>query len=174
MSTATWNLDSSHSSIDFTVKHMGIFTVRGSLGTISGTATTEGDAITGVNLSIDISAISTGNDQRDGHLKSADFLNVAEYPKVEFKSTTIESKGGGEYLVTGDLTLLATTKPVTITLTSVPPVTDPWGMQRAGVTGSGVLLRSEYGLTYNSVMETGHALISDEIKFTFDVQAVAA
>ncbi len=174
MSTATWNLDSTHSSIDFTVKHMGLFTVRGSLGTITGSATTEEEALTGVTLSIDISVISTGNEQRDGHLKSPDFLDVAQFPTVEFKSTSVEAKGGADYSVSGDLTIHGITKPVTLAVSTVPPVKDPWGNTRAGVTGSGTLLRSEYGLTYNSVMETGHALISDEIKFTFDVQAVSA
>ena len=174
MSTATWNIDSSHSSIDFTVKHMGLFTVRGSLGTISGCATTDGEAITGATLSIDISTISTGNEQRDAHVKSADFLNVAEFPTVEFKSTSVEAKGDSEFAVTGDFTLHGVTKSITLTVSAVAPVKDPWGNSRAGVTGSGTLLRSEYGLTYNSVLETGHALISDEIKFTFDIQAVAA
>jgi len=176
MSTNTpqnWNIDSTHSSIDFSVKHMGVFTVRGALGTVSGTATTDGDSVTSVALSIDITAISTNNEQRDGHLKSPDFLDVEKNPTIEFKSTAIAASGDG-YSVTGDLTLAGQTHPITVEVELVPPVKDPWGNTRSGATGSGVLSRKEWGLNYNSVLDTGHALISDDVKFTFDIQAVTA
>ena len=170
----TWNFDSSHSSIDFSVKHMGVFTVRGSLGAITGTAESTAGNLTSVNFSVDLTGITTGNEQRDGHLKSADFLNVDENPAAEFKSTSVEKKSDSEYSVTGDFTLHGVTKSVTVAIEAVAPVKDPWGNTRTGATGSGILLRSDYGLTYNSVLETGHALISDEVKFTFDLQAVTA
>ncbi len=169
-----WNIDSMHSSIDFSVRHMGIFTVRGSLGSVSGSVVTVDETLSALSLSIDVSGISTNNDQRDGHLKSADFLNVAEFPTIEFKSTGSSKTGEGEYSLTGDLTIVGQTHPVTVTLEVVPPVKDPWGNTRAGATGSGSLSRQKWGITYNSVMETGGVLLSDEVKFTFDIQAVAA
>ena len=169
-----WNIDSTHSSIDFSVKHMGVFTVRGSLGTVTGTAATVDGTVTAVNLSIDATGINTGNEQRDGHLKSADFLNVEANPTFDFKSTSVVKKGDAEYAVTGDLTINGTTAPITVQVEVVPPVKDPWGNTRSGATGSGKLLRSVFGITYNAVMETGHVLISDEIKFTFDIQGVTA
>ena len=89
-----WNIDSTHSSIDFSVRHMGIFTVRGSLGSVTGTVATQDETLSSLSLSIDVSGISTNNEQRDGHLKSADFLNVAEYPTIEFKSDVLVQERG--------------------------------------------------------------------------------
>jgi polyisoprenoid-binding protein YceI len=172
--TLNWSIDPAHSSVDFSVKHMGIFTVRGALGAITGTGVTEGGKLSSITLSIDAAGISTNNEQRDGHLKSGDCLNVTEYPTIEFKSTSIKANGDAEYSVTGDLTLVGNVHPVTVNVEVVAPVKDPWGNSRSGATGSGVLHRKDWGLTYNAVMETGHLMISDEIKFTFDIQAVVA
>jgi len=172
--TQTWNIDSAHSSVDFSVKHMGVFTVRGSLGTISGASEVANGSLTSVSLSIDASGITTSNEQRDGHLKSGDFLNVEAHPTIDFKSTGIAKTNETEYTVTGDLTIVGTTKPISVTVEVLPPVKDPWGNTRSGATGSGVLSRKEWGLTYNSVMDTGHLMISDDVKFTFDIQAVTA
>ena len=172
--TLTWNVDSAHSSIDFSVRHMGVFTVRGTLGTLSGSAQTVDGTLTALSLTIDVTAISTNNAQRDGHLKSADFLDVEKYPTITFTGTSIDKKSDLQYSVTGDLSIAGQTKPVTVEIDVVSPVTDPWGGTRAGVTGSGVLHRKDWGLTYNSVMETGHLMIADEVKFTLDIQAVVA
>ncbi|MDR3691251.1 MAG: YceI family protein [Fimbriimonas sp.] len=168
-----WTIDSSHSSIDFSVKHMGVFTVRGSLGAVTGAAETDGSTITSASLSIDIAGITTGNEQRDAHLKSADFLDVEKFPAMEFKSNSVEKISDAEYSLTGDLTIVGKTAPITIKVEIVPPVKDPWGNTRSGVTGAGKLLRSTYGITYNATLETGHFLIGDEISFTFDIQATA-
>ena len=173
MATTTWNIDSTHSSIDFSVKHLGVFTVRGSLGAISGTAETTDDVLTGLSLSIDATGITTNHEQRDAHLKSADFLNVEQNPTFTFVGTSIVKTGDAEYSVTGDLTINGTTAPTTVEVEVVPPVTDPWGNNRAGANGKGTLLRSAHGVTYNAVLETGHLMISDEIKFTFDIQGVS-
>jgi len=172
--TLTWTLDSAHSSVDFSVKHLGLFTVRGALGTVTGTAETVNGSLASVALSIDATGISTNNEQRDGHLNSADFLNVGEYPSIEFKSTSIEKKSDTEYTVTGGLTIVGKTNPLTVDVEVVAPVKDPWGNTRSGATGSGKLNRKDWGLTYNSVLETGHLMISDEVKFTFDIQGVTA
>lgn len=172
--TITWNIDSAHSSIDFSVRHMGVFTVRGTLGTVTGTAKTVDGTLTEASLTIDVSAISTNNSQRDAHLKSADFLNVEKHPTITYTATSIAKESDLSYTLTGDLTIAGQTKPVTVEIEIVAPVTDPWGGTRAGATGSGKLLRKDWGLSYNSVLETGHLMIGDEVKFTFDIQAVVA
>jgi polyisoprenoid-binding protein YceI len=127
-----------------------------------------------VSLSIDATGITTNNEQRDGHVKSADFLNVEQFPTFEFKSSSVDKKGDTEYALTGDLTIAGKTAPITVDVEVVAPVKDPWGNTRSGATGTGKLLRSVYGITYNATLETGHLMISDEIKFTFDIQAVTA
>jgi len=172
--THVWNVDTAHSSVDFSVKHLGVFTVRGSLGPVSGSAETADGVLTSASLSIDLNGLSTNNEQRDGHIKSADFFNVEQNPTMEFKSTSISKTGDAEYAVTGDLTMAGKTAPLTVTVEIVEPTTDPWGNLRSGATGSGKLIRSQWGLEYNSVLDTGHMMISDEVKFTFDIQAVVA
>jgi polyisoprenoid-binding protein YceI len=166
-----WTVDPSHSSIDFSVRHMGIFTVRGSLGKLNGTGKTEGAKLVSATLSIDATAIDTNNADRDAHIKTAEFLNVEAFPSITFVSTSLASSSDSEYTIVGDLTIAGKTHSVTVEAEAVLPITDPWGAVRAGVTGKGVLKRSDWGMTWNSVMETGHVMISDEIKFTFDVQA---
>jgi polyisoprenoid-binding protein YceI len=153
---------------------MGIFTVPGTLGTVTGVGETTDGVLTKANLSIDATGISTNNEQRDAHLKSADFLNTDQNPTITFESTAIDKKSDTAYSVTGNLTIAGQTKSVTVDIEAVPPVKDPWGNTRAGVAGTGVLHRKDWGLTYNSVMETGHLLIADEIKFSLDLQAVLA
>ncbi|HWD41445.1 MAG TPA: YceI family protein [Fimbriimonas sp.] len=172
--THSWNVDPSHSSISFSVRHMGIFTVRGSLGTISGTVTTTDAVLSKISLSIDATGISTNNEQRDTHLKSADFLNVEAHPSITFESTAVAKKSESEYTVTGDLTIAGKTHPATFDVEIVPPVKDPWGMIRAGATGSSKIKRTDWGIHYNTVLETGHVLVGEDVHFTFDVQAVAA
>ena len=172
--TLTWNIDSSHSSIDFSVRHLGIFTVRGSLGTVTGSATTVDGVLTAATISIDATAINTNNAQRDGHLKSADFLDTEQYPTITYVATSFDKKSDTEYTVTGDLSIAGQTRPVSVDVEIVPPVKDPWGGTRAGATGEGKLYRKDWGLTYNSVMETGHLMVADEVKFTFDIQSVIA
>ncbi len=170
--THQWAVDSTHSSIDFSVRHMGVFTVRGTMGPLSGTGTSEDDKLASATLSIDVTGINTNNADRDTHIKTAEFLNVEAYPTINFVSTSIVSDGGTGYTISGDLTIAGHTQPITVNAEAVAPVTDPWGNFRAGLTGSGSLKRSEFGLTWNSVMETGHVMISDEVKFTFDIQAI--
>jgi polyisoprenoid-binding protein YceI len=147
------------------------FTVRGTLGQVTGSAESADGKLTRASLAIDLTALSTNNPDRDTHVKSADFLNVDAHPSATFESTNIVSKSDTQYTITGDFSLAGQTHPATIEAEFVAPVTDPWGNYRAGVTGTGVIKRSEWGITYNNVMETGHLMLSDDIKFTFDVQA---
>ncbi len=168
--THQWTVDPTHSSIDFSVRHMGVFTVKGSLGTLSGSGVSIDSKLDSATLSIDANGINTSNADRDAHVKGPDFLNVAAYPTIDFASTAITAVGS-DYTIEGNLTLAGHTHPVTVTAEAVAPVTDPWGNYRSGLTGKGSIKRSDFGITFNSVMETGHVMISDEVKFTFDIQA---
>ena len=169
----TWNIDASHTSLEFAVKHMAISTVRGRLKATAGTVTTNDDGtLQSVEATLDASTIETGEAQRDGHLKSPDFLHTEEHPNITFKSTSIEKLGGNEYKVTGDLLIRGQAKPVTLQVETVAPVKDPWGMLRTAASGTTKLSRKEWGLTWNQVLELGALLVGDEVKVTLDVQAV--
>jgi polyisoprenoid-binding protein YceI len=168
-----WNIDASHTSLDFAVKHMAISTVRGHFRALSGTVTTNpSGALEGFEASIDASSIDTKDAQRDGHLKSPDFFDVANHPTINFKSTNVQAKGGNEYTVTGDLSMHGITKPVTLEVETVPPIKDPWGLTRTAASATGKISRKEWDLTWNQVLELGALLVSDEIKITLEVEAV--
>ncbi len=151
---------------------MGIFTVRGSLNPVAGSGETVDGTLTKASLTMDATSINTNNDQRDAHLKSADFLNTEKNPTITFESTKIDKKGDASYTITGDLSIAGQTHPVSVDVEVVPPVKDPWGNTRGGVTGSGSLHRKDWGITYNSLLETGQMMVADEVKFTIDIQAV--
>ena len=125
-----------------------------------------------LDVTIQLVGTSTGNADRDGHLKSADFFKIDEFPTMTFRSTKAESLGGEDYRITGDLSLLGVTRPITIDLEFNGVAKDPFGNERAGFEGKAELLRSEWGLTWNAALETGGVLISDKIKLNFDVSAI--
>ncbi len=170
-----WNLDTTHTNVDFAVKHMAISTVRGSFNIFS--ATGETDDATGLptklSMEIDATSVSTNQEQRDGHLKSPDFFDVANFPKITFTATKI-SGTPAELTIVGDLTIRGVTKSVTLTGELSSPMKDPWGMQRCSLEVSGKIKRSEFGLTWNQALEMGGVLVSDEVKLTVSAQAVAA
>jgi polyisoprenoid-binding protein YceI len=171
----TWNLDPSHTSIGFAVKHMVIATVRGSMKLHSGSAQLdENGKLVGFEASIDASSINTADAGRDGHLNSPDFLDTANHTTLTFKSTGVQPKGGNEYTVTGDLTIRGTTHPVTLEVETTPAGKDPWGNTRMAATATGKLSRKEWGLVWNQALEAGGVLVSDEVKLTIDAQAVQA
>jgi polyisoprenoid-binding protein YceI len=168
-----WNIDASHTSLDFAVKHMAIATVRGHFKALSGTVTTnDSGALEGFNASIDATSIDTKDAQRDGHLKSPDFFDVANHPAITFKSDKVQAKGGNEYIVTGNLTIRNITKPVTLEVETVPPIKDPWGLTRTAASATGKISRKEWDLTWNQVLELGALLVGDEVKLTLEVEAV--
>ncbi len=170
-----WNLDTTHANVDFAVKHMAISTVRGSFNLFS--ASGETDDATGLptklSMEIDATSVNTNNEQRDGHLKSPDFFDVANHPKITFTSTKI-SGTPGELTIVGDLTIRGVTKPVTLTGELSSAMKDPWGLQRCSIEVSGKIKRSEFGLTWNQALEMGGVLVSDEVKLAVSAQAVAA
>lgn len=173
MANAKWVVDQSHSSLDFTIKHMMIAKVKGTFHSFEANIEADPSDLTSANiqLSIDLASIDTRNEDRDNHVRSADFFDVEQFPKMTFQSTNIVKKSDDEYAVTGDLTLHGVTRPETFTVTFEGAGKDPWGNEKVGFSGTGIVKRSDYGLTYNAVLETGGVLIGDEVKFTVEIEA---
>jgi polyisoprenoid-binding protein YceI len=174
-STITWKIDPAHSSAEFKVKHMMISNVKGSFSGISGTLIedTADPTRSSVEASVDISTISTGDAQRDAHLKSADFFHHEEHPVMTFKSTNVEKKGEGEYAVTGDLTVHGVTKPVTLEVDGPSaPGKDPWGNTRIGLSATTKINRKDFGLSWNAALETGGILVGESVQITLEVQFI--
>ncbi len=170
-----WTIEPTHSSLEFRVRHLGISTVRGKFKVFEGHVDLSDDgSVENVEAVIDAASIDTGADQRDGHLKSADFFDVENHPTMTFRSSDVEKTGEHEYRVNGELTLRGVNRPVSFTVESTPIVKDPWGNDRTGVTASGKLNRKDWGLTWNQALETGGVLVSDEVKFTLDLSLVPA
>ena len=171
----TWKLDPAHSVAEFKVKHMMISNVKGRFTGLSGTLNLDETDRTHstVEASIDVSTIKTGDDQRDGHLQSADFFDAAQYPSITFKSTNIDSTGGAGYDVSGDLNLHGVTKPVVFKVEEVSePSKDPWGNQRIGLSATTKINRKDFGLTWNSALETGGVLVGEDVTITLEVQFI--
>jgi polyisoprenoid-binding protein YceI len=170
--TLVFNIDPTHTSVEFIAKHMVISKVRGRFSGISGTIALAGSEVpTAIDVEIDATTIDTREAQRDGHLKSADFLDTDNHAKIAFKSTSI-SGAGPAFTITGDLTIHGVTKPVTLKATVDGRTTDPWGMDRIAYSAEGEIDRREFGLTWSNTLETGGLLVGNEIKMEFTVQAV--
>ena len=171
----TWKLDPAHSVAEFKVKHMMISNVKGTFTGLSGVLRLNEEDRTQsiVEVSIDVATIKTGDDQRDGHLKGADFFEVEKYPAMTFKSTNIDSTGGADYEVTGDFTLHGVTKPVTFSVEDVSePSKDPWGNHRIGLSATAKINRRDFGLVWNSALETGGILVGEDVTITLEVQFI--
>ncbi len=169
-----WKIDPVHSGADFRVKHLGISNVDGVLGPLTGMINLDDKDITKstVETSIDVTQISTQNPQRDGHLKSADFFDVAKFPTVTFKSTKVEKAAKGKLKVTGDLTMHGVTKPVVLDVEGPSAqVKDMMGGTRVALTGTTKLNRKQWDLTWNKVMTGGELLVSDEVWVTLPIEA---
>ena len=167
-----WQIDASHSQIGFSVRHMMVSTVRGRFSTVSGTLNIDeaNPANSWVEAEADTASISTNDANRDGHLRSADFFDAEKFPKVTFKSTSV-AKDGDNYKVTGDLTMHGVTKPVTFTVEYSGVIKDPYGLQRAGFDAQAKINRKDFGLGWGGVLETGGAIVSDEVKISLEFEA---
>jgi len=175
--TTTWNLDPAHTVAEFKVKHMMIANVKGHFSNVSGVLIRDesNPANDRVEATIDAASIETRNEQRDGHLKSADFFHVEKFPTLHFKSTGISVVGDGELSVEGDLTIRGVTRKVLFAVEGpTPPAKDPWGSTRIGVSASTKINRKEFGLTWNAALETGGILVGDDVTITLDAQFVKA
>ncbi|MFF9810962.1 YceI family protein [Streptomyces coeruleorubidus] len=172
--TGDYTIDPAHSALGFVARHAMVTNVKGSFQDFTGTLHLDGTdpALSTASLDVVMDSIETGNADRDGHLKSADFFKADEFPTMTFRSTKAESLGGDDYRITGDLTILGTTRPLTIDLEFNGAAKDPFGNERVGFEGKAEILRSEWGLTWNAALETGGVLVSDKIKLNFDISAI--
>lgn len=170
MATTNWVIDASHSEIQFKVKHLVITTVTGSFNEFSG-AVESGDTFENAKISFEANtaSISTNSEQRDGHLKSADFFDAEQFPKILFTATKFASKGG-EFELVGDLTIKGVTKSVTLAVEHGGIAKDPWGNTKAGFEITGKINRKDFGLTWNAPTETGGLVVSEEVKIIANVQ----
>lgn len=173
MASTKWALDPTHSELQFKVKHLMITTVTGSLKSFSAELSSEGDDFENAQVSFEaeLSSIDTGNTDRDNHLKSGDFFDAEQFPKISFTSTSV-SKDGDDLNVKGDLTIKDVTKPVTLKAEFGGIATDPWGNTKAGFTLSGKINRNDFGLTWNAALETGGVMVSEEVKIAGELQFV--
>lgn len=169
-----WKLDPAHSTVEFAVKHMMISTVKGRISDVDATIYTDekNPRNSSVEATLRAASIDTRTDQRDQHLRSADFLNVEKYPEISFKSTRIQ--GDKErFQVTGDLTIRDVTKEITLDVEFQGRNRDPWGGERVGFSATGKIDRRDFGLTYNQALETGGVLVGNELKLSIEIEAVA-
>jgi len=172
LTSGTYALDASHSQAAFSVRHAGISKVRGTLAITAGSITV-GDTLESsvVTAELDAASVSTGDANRDNHLRSADFWDAENKPTWSFTSTSI-SGDGDDYVVAGDLTINGVTKPVSLETEFSGTATDPFGNARAGFEASTEISRKEFGLTWNAALETGGVLVGDKIKIALDVSAI--
>jgi len=172
-----YQIDSVHSSVQFSVRHLMVSNVRGTFSGVTGTVSYDPDkpTETTIEASIDVNTVNTNDEKRDGHLKSPDFFDVAQYPVIQFKSKRVESGTATEQKVTGDLTLHGVTKEVTLVVDEISEeAKDPWGNTKVGATVKGKLKRSDFGLVWNAPLETGGMLVGDDVKLEFDLQFLKA
>ena len=173
LTTGTWVIETSHSSATFTVRHAGIAKARGSVDITGGTIVLGEDlASSSVTATLDPATIDTKDANRDGHLRSADFFDVETYPTWSFTSTGIEAHGD-DYVITGDLTVHGVTRPVALATEFNGAATDPFGAARIGFSATTEISRKEFGLTWNAALETGGVLVSDTVKISLEIEAVA-
>jgi polyisoprenoid-binding protein YceI len=171
MAVTTWNIDPSHTDVLFTAKHMMVTSVRGKLPGVAGTiALDEQDpAASSGTFTIDVASITTGNEQRDAHLRSADFFDVERFPAASFATTRVVAKGGADYVVSGDLTIRDTTRPFSFDVEFLGFYASMTGARRAGFHATGTINREDFGLNWNVALETGGWLVGKDIRLELDI-----
>jgi polyisoprenoid-binding protein YceI len=171
---ATWTIDPVHSEVGFSVRHMMVSKVRGRFNTFSGELVTADDPTkSSVTAEIDLSSIDTGQEQRDAHIRSADFFEVETYPTMTYKSTGIRVEDG-EYVLDGDLTLKGVTKSVPLRLELQGFGPDAYGGYRAGFTATGEISRSDFNVSFNAPLQNGGVVVSDKVQLQLEIEAVKA
>jgi len=171
--TTTWQIDPNHTLVEFSVKHMMFTTVKGRFTKVSGTIVenTKTPSNSSVIAEVAVESVTTGVDQRDGHLKSPDFFDAARFPTITFKSTSVRATSGDDFELVGDLTIHGVTRSVTLKGTRNGTGTNPYGMVVAGFSAETSISRKDFGMTYNAALETGGVLVGDQIKISIEVQA---
>jgi polyisoprenoid-binding protein YceI len=172
----TWSIDTVHSHVGFSVKHMMVATVRGQFKSYSGTLRLDPKDFTRSRFEgeIDVASVDTGNVDRDNHLRTNDFFDAPNHPKITFKSARIEPKADGEYAVHGDLTIRGVTKPVSLDVEFHGTSKNPYGKTVAGLSARGTIHRKDFGVSFNAVLETGGVAVAEKVKLEIDLEAVAA
>jgi len=167
-----WYIDPAHSQVNFSVKHMMVSKVRGRLGKVSGRLDLDPDRPEHADfeIAVDVAGIDTGDDRRDGHLRSADFFDAAKHPAITFKSAAIFAKGDGRYAASGDLTIRDTTRPVTFDIELLGIAGDAHGKTKLGATASTTIDRTDFGLTWNMPVPNG-VLVGEKVKIEVDLEA---
>jgi polyisoprenoid-binding protein YceI len=172
LTPGTWNVDPVHSTVGFVARHLMIAKVRGRFSSFSGTITVPEDRLaTKLQASVELSSISTGDEQRDSHLRTADFFDIENHPAMTFESKSVKADGD-DYVLTGDLTIKGITRSVDFDLEFEGVGPDPWGGTRAGFNATTEINRTEFGIEWNAKLETGGWLVGDKIKIELEIEAV--
>jgi polyisoprenoid-binding protein YceI len=174
---ATYQIDPKHSSANFVIRHLMITNVRGSFSGVTGTIVydPENPSEASIEAEIPASTLNTQDPDRDGHVKSADFLDAEKYPTITFKSSKVEAAGDGELKVTGDLTIKGVTRQEVLKVEGPSAESkDPWGNARIGASAATKIKRSDFGLAWNAALETGGVVLSDELKIELEVSLIKA
>lgn len=174
MTKTKWLLDPIHSELQFKIKHLMISNVSGSLKNFSAEVETEEEdfSTAKINLTAQMDSISTNNDQRDAHLRNSDFFEVEKYPELKFKSTKVEKVDSDTFALHGDLTMKGVTKPVKLNVEFNGTTKDPWGGERTGFVITGKINRTDWGVNFNSVLETGGVVLGEEVKINSEIELV--
>ena len=169
-----WQIDASHTNVQFSVRHLMISTVRGTFTEVTGTIGSDpaDSNATDVRVTIPVASIQTRDQKRDAHLLSPDFFDVANYPEITFIGKRVEGDVTHEFKLIGDLTIRGTTKEFVLDVTNEGITSDPWGNDRMGFSGTGKLNRTAYGLNWNAVLETGGFVVGEDVKLSIDVELV--
>ncbi len=170
--SGTWSLDPAHTEIGFVVRHLMVSKVRGHFGTYTGSITTADTVLDShAEVEVDLSSITTGNDQRDGHLRSSDFFDVENNPKMTFRSTGVR-QDGDRYLLDGDLTIRGVSRPITLEVELGGFGPDPYGGTRAGFSATTQINRTDFGVSWNAAIEGGGVVVSDKVTINIEAEAV--
>lgn len=172
--TGDYTIDASHSRIGFVARHAMVTKVRGSFNDFAGSIhfDTVNPAASTAEISIEVASVSTGNEQRDGHLRTNDFFDAPAFPKITFKSTSVKQIDETNFAVTGDLNIKDVTQSITVDFEFAGLATDPYGNVRAGFEGTASLKRSDYGVSFNAVLDAGGVMVSEKINLEIDVSAI--
>jgi len=172
--THTWTIDNVHSEIQFRARHMVVSSVTGKFDSFQSTVETQGDSLEGavVNFTADVASVNTGTEQRDNHLRSDDFFNAEKFPQLTFRSDSFKHVSGDDYELKGQLTIRDVTRPISLAVEYGGVIKDPYGNQRSGFTATGKVSRKEFGLKWNALLESGGAVVSDEVKITCHVEYI--
>ena len=176
MAQNQWNVDLAHSGVTFSIRHMVVSKVRGRFAKFAGVLHLDAEDLTrsSVEATVDASSIDTGTEQRDAHLRSADFFDAEKYPELRFRSTRIEKSSDDRFRVAGELTIRDVTREIVLDVESGGRAKDPWGNERVGFVATATLDRKDFGLKWNQALEAGGVLVGDRVDIELDVQAVRA